>query len=82
VLACSYTGISRLIASIRSQASLAASATGANKPPAVRPDVKRLSFSLLTVAETVESLVQRGLVTDAKRPNPKQRQKMKAKGGR
>jgi hypothetical protein len=43
----------------------------------VRAGVRKLSFSSLQVAESVEALVQRGLVVDAKRPNPKQRQKMK-----
>eukprot|EP01032_Pedospumella_encystans_P008066 gene8066-9613_t len=44
------------------------------------PPLKRLSFPVLTVAESVEALVSRGVVTDSKRPNPKQRQKMKQKG--
>jgi hypothetical protein len=39
--------------------------------------VKRLPFSTLQVVESVEALVQKGLVTDTKRPNPKQRQKLK-----
>ena len=43
------------------------------------PVLKKLSFSTLVVAESVEALVQRGVVTDSKRPNPKQRHKMKAK---
>jgi hypothetical protein len=41
---------------------------------------RRLSFNTLLVAESVDALVQRGLVTDSKRPNPKQRKKMKGKG--
>eukprot|EP01032_Pedospumella_encystans_P008144 gene8144-9700_t len=44
------------------------------------PPLKRLSFPVLTVAESVDALVSRGVVTDSKRPNPKQRQKMKQKG--
>jgi hypothetical protein len=45
----------------------------------VAKGVRRLSFSTLLVAESVDALVQRGLVTDSKRPNPKQRKKMKGK---
>lgn len=40
---------------------------------------RRLSFNTLLVAESVDTLVQRGLVVDSKRPNPKQRKKMKQK---
>jgi hypothetical protein len=48
-------------------------------PAAVTNGVRRLSCSTLLVAESVDALVQRGLVTDSKRPNPKQRKKMKGK---
>jgi hypothetical protein len=48
-------------------------------PAAVANGARRLSFSTLLVAESVDALVQRGLVTDSKRPNPKQRKKLKGK---
>jgi hypothetical protein len=50
---------------------------GSSTTAAVRVGVRKLSFTSLQVAESVEALVQKGLVVDAKRPNPKQRQKMK-----
>lgn len=43
------------------------------------PALKKLSFSSLVVVESIEGLVQRGVVVDSKRPNPKRRHKMKAK---
>jgi hypothetical protein len=46
---------------------------------AVTHGARRLSFNTLLVAESVDALVQRGLVTDSKRPNPKQRKKLKGK---
>ena len=45
----------------------------------VTAGVKKLSFGTTQVAESLSVLVQKGLVVDAKRPNPKQRQKMRAK---
>ena len=40
----------------------------------------KLSFGKLTVVDSIQDLIQMKLVTD-KRPNPKQRQKMRAKFG-
>ena len=50
----------------------------AGSSAAARTGVRKLSFGSLLVAESAEALVQRGLVVDSKRPNPKQRQKMRA----
>lgn len=64
----------RILASLRNKPRLATPSTVKYAIP-----LKRLSFGTLTVAESVEALVSRGVVTDSKRPNPKQRQKMKLK---
>ena len=65
-------------------ASQGSSSSGSSSSSSSSGLLKKLPFSVLTVLESVDDMVRRGIVT-AQRPNPKQRKKlmnrMKTGGG-